>query len=52
MPIFMACFLMGTEPEMRQGLLFTFRGHLVLLAAATLEGVGSFILNRMMQIKV
>jgi tight adherence protein B len=52
LPIFVGCFILGFEPPMRDSLLGTFIGRMMLLAAAACLVLGQVIMNAMSKVEV
>jgi tight adherence protein B len=52
LPIFLGTFIITTQQEMQQGLLYTHVGHIVLGIIVVLEILGVFTLNRILQVNV
>ncbi len=52
LPILVGLFILVAEPHMRDSLLRTKIGHVVMLIVVLLEGLGGFVLSRMMKFRV
>ena len=52
LPVLVGVFILVAEPHMRESLLSTKIGHVVMLIVVLLEGLGGFVLNRMMKFRV
>ena len=52
LPVLVGIFILVAEPHMRSAILTTKIGHVVMLIVVLLEGLGGFVLNRMMKFRV
>jgi tight adherence protein B len=52
LPIFVGCFILGFEPEMRESLLGTFLGRIFLLGSMACLVLGQYVMNAMSRVEV